>query len=621
VTTGTARTPAGRIRPPRFWTQVAALVRPWRRMLVLAIGCVVGAALAGVVPPLVVRHVVDRNLLAHRTAGLPAAAVVYLGAVVAGAALAYAYSYLSAIVAQRAILALRVRLFGHLARLPVSYLDHTPLGDIISRATSDVETIDVLFTDGIATLVGQLASLIAVAIAMVAISPLLSAISLVVVPPLAVSSRWLQVRVRDAERNMRRAVGGLNTQLSETVGGSETIRAFGREAAFVMRFRAMINRTLLAQERSVRYSALFTPVTGLLSSAAIAALLWVGAGGLFRSTDVELGTLVAFVLLFQGFFAPIVALGDQWNAVQAAIAGAERVFAVLNVAADAVPEPEPAAARDAGIEVRGVSYGYPNGTPVLRDVSLTVRPGEQVAVVGRTGAGKSTLLGLLGGLYGPSAGEILLAGRDPRSLREDERRSKVGVVPQHVQLFAGSMRENLTLGDRLIGDDAISRAVSLAGMQPVLAAMPEGLDTILAGSGGGRGAVLSAGQRQLVALARALVAGPQVLLLDEATAAVDATSDAAFCVALTRTARAQGCAVLTVAHRISTARDADRVLVMEGGRIVEQGPPADLIDAGGRFAALAALDEAGWDWSDTPADERSDIDEHPSALPPSQPTR
>jgi ATP-binding cassette, subfamily B, multidrug efflux pump len=609
--TVTAGAAAPGARPP-FWAQVAQLVRPWRPMLALVVACVAGAALAGVVPPLVIRHVVNENLLPRHSAGLLLAGLVYLGAIAAVAAFGYAYSYLAAIVAQRAIAAVRVRLFAHLARLPVSYYDRTPLGDTISRATSDVETIDTLFTDGIATLVGQLASLVAVAIAMLAISPVLSAVSLVVIPPLALASRWLQVRVRDAERKTRVAIGGLNTQLSETVGGSETIRAFNREATFVARFRAGLRQTLTAQESSVRYNAFFTPVTALLSASAIAVLLWVGAGGLVRAAGVNLGTLVAFVLLFQGFFAPIVALGDQWNAVQAALAGAERVFEVLNLPPEVSPRGGIAATRGDGIALTDVSFGYDQGIPVLLGISLAVRPGEQVAVVGRTGAGKSTLLALLAGLYQPSAGEIRLAGRHPRDIPEDERRRLVGVVPQQVQLFSGTLRENLTLGDAAIGDHAIGQAISMVGLQALVAALPEGLDTILAGSGGGAGVMLSAGQRQLVALGRALVAEPEVLLLDEATAAVDAESDAAFRAALTRTARATGCAVVTIAHRISTARDADRVVVMEAGRIVEQGAPGDLIRAGGHFAALAALDEAGWDWSGAPA--RPSATPHPGGL-------
>ncbi|MHB1500599.1 MAG: ABC transporter ATP-binding protein [Candidatus Dormibacteria bacterium] len=593
--TGPAATLEATPPRPRFWAQVAGLLRPHRTLLALAVACVVGAAVAGVVPPLVVRDVIDHNLLPGRTSGLLVAGLVYLGAVTASNLLSYCYSYLSAMVAQRTIAEIRVRLFAHLASLPIPFFDRTPLGDIISRATADVETVDTLFTDGIATLVGQLVALIAVAVAMVVISPMLSAVSLIVAPPLLLISRWLQVRVRDAERQTRVAIGGLNTQLSETVGGAETIRAFGRETAFLARFRAGLGRTLVAQASSVRYNAFFTPVTGLLAALVVAALLWIGAGGVLGAAGTDLGTLVAFVLLFQTFFAPITALGDQWNRVQAALAGMERVLEVLNL------PPEPAVAEAAapgpaaGIAVVDVSFGYQTGRSILRRISLAVRPGERVAVVGRTGAGKSTLLALLGGLYQPDTGEILVAGRHPRSLADRERRRTVGTVPQNVQLFSESLRDNLTLGDPSVDDQAIRRALALVGLDPWLAGLTDGLDTRLAGSGGGAGRTLSTGQRQLVALARALVVEPQVLLLDEATAAIDGASDLAFRSALARTAWAGRCAVLTVAHRVSTARGADRVVVLEAGQIVEHGPPEELLAADGHFAALATLDEAGWD--------------------------
>jgi len=587
----------GGVSRPRFWAQVAGLLKPWRHLVAVVVALVIASAVAGVVPPLVIRHVVDRNLLPHQTTGLLAAGLVYLGAVAAGATLGYWYSYLSAVVAQRTIASIRVQLFSHLGRLPLAYFDKTPLGDIISRATADVEQVDALFTGGIATLVGQLVALVAVAVTMVLLSPLLSAVSLIVAPPLLLISRWLQIRVRDAERQTRIAVGGLNTHLSETVGGVETIRAFGREAAFLARFRAVLQRTLAAQAGSVRYNAFFTPVTGLLAALVIAALLWVGAGGLLGATGIDLGTLVAFVLLFQTFFAPIIALGDQWNRVQAALAGMERVFEILNLAPDREAAEASLAERSAGILVRDVDFGYQDGRPVLRHVSLVVRPGERVAVVGRTGAGKSTLLALLGGLYQPDAGEVLVAGRPPRTLAEHERHRIVGTVPQTVQLFAGSLRDNFAFGDPSVDDAAIQKALSLVGLDAWLAAIPDGLDTDLAGSGGGAGMTLSAGQRQLVALARALVFEPLVLLLDEATSAIDGASEAAFRAAMTGAAWTGRCAVLTVAHRISTARDADRVVVLEAGRIVEQGPPEELLKTDGRFAALSTLDAAGWDVS------------------------
>lgn len=583
---------------PHVWRDIRALVRPHRRLLVIVALLVIGAATAGVVPPLIVRHVVNVNLIPQRTAGLLAAGAIYLAAIGVVALFGFAYSYVAAIVAQRSIATLRVKLFTHLAALPVSYLDNTPIGDTISRATADVETIDTLFTDGITTLVGQLFSLVAVAVAMVLLSPLLSAVSLVVVPPLAILSRSIQLRVRDAERATRLAIGDLNTQLSETVGGSDTIMSFHRQSAFVARFRRALQTSLTAQERSVRYGAYFTPITGLLSSLAIATLLWTGTGGLFGVPVHNLGTLTAFVLLFQSFFAPIVALSDQWNSVQAAVAGAERVFTVLQLPVEPRIEKASIINPSTGISVRDVHFGYRDGIEILHDVTFDVALGEQVAIVGRTGSGKTTLLALIVGLYEPLRGDVMTAGCHPRSFEDDERRRVVGVVPQQVQIFSRSLRDNVTLGDLTYGDESVTESLSLVGLGPLVGRLTEGIDSRLAGSGGGEGATLSAGERQLIALARALVAKPQVLVLDEATAAIDAQSDASFRAALRGASWSTHSAVVTVAHRISTAKDADRVIVMEAGRIVEQGPPTELIAAGGPFAALVALDDAGWEWTE-----------------------
>lgn len=583
---------------PGLWRNIASLLRPFRRSLVIVGLIIAASALAELVPPLVVGYVTNHNLVPHKTAGLLAAGIIYLAAIGVDALLTFAYSYIAARVSQSAIAAVRVRLFGHVMALPTSYFDATPVGDVISRATADVETVDELFTDGIVTLVGQLVPLVTTAVAMVLLSPALSLVALIALPPLVVITRYLQVRVRAAERATRVAIGDVNIELAEDVGAVETLRAFGREVPFIDRFRSSLRRTLLAQKRSVLYNAYFAPVTGLLSSVIIAALIWAGAGHALVGAGVSLGALVAFVLLFQNFFAPIIALGDEWQTVQASIAGAERVFAVLGLEPDELPAAVSPTRPRSGIGVCHISYAYMGHKPVLTDVSLSIEPGEQVAVVGRTGAGKSTLVSLVGGLYAPLSGEVRVDGVDPRMLTSEDRRKTIGVVPQNLQLFGGTVRENLTLFDPSIADESIWRALSVSGMHDVFSQLPSGLDTHLAGQGRGGGLVLSAGQRQLLALARAIVTDPSVLLLDEATASIDGASDARFRAALRTTAMRGGCAVMTVAHRISTAREADRVVVMEHGQIVEEGPPSALLARGGRFAMLAELESAGWDWQD-----------------------
>ena len=587
-----------RTLPPTFWRRVWELVRPWRGLLALTAACVIAASLAELVPPFVVKEVIDRDLLAHRPEGLGGAAAIYVAAVLADAAFSFGYGYLSAVVAQKAIAAVRVRIFEHLARVPVSYFDRTPLGDMISRATSDVETVDDLFTSGLATMIGQLVPVVAVVAAMIAVSPVLTAVSVLVAPPLLLASRWLQVRVRDAERATRVAVGRLNSQLSETLGGVETVRAFGREDAFADRFRDTLRQTLRAQQRSVAFNAYFAPLTNLLYAAAVAVLLWAAASGVLSSAGITLGTLTAFILLFQRFFAPIVAIGDQWQSVQAALAGAERVFETLDLEPEAVAPPSDIGMGPPEIRVEGVTHGYEPDHPVLHQVTLRVGAGEQVALVGRTGAGKSTLVSLLGGLSEPWSGKVLVAGRDPRLLPDEQRRQTIGVVPQTVHLFTATVHDNLTLGDPSITETKLSAAMTIAGLTPLVSTLPQGTSTVLAGSAGGNGLRLSAGERQLITLARALASDPAVIVLDEATASVDAATEATIRGALSRTAGQAGDrAVLTIAHRLATAREADRVIVLDGGRIVEEGSPAELATADGHFAALLELEEAGWDLS------------------------
>jgi ATP-binding cassette subfamily B multidrug efflux pump len=272
----------------------------------------------------------------------------------------------------------------------------------------------------------------------------------------------------------------------------------------------------------------------------------------------------------------------------------ERIFQVLAFpSAESAPASpcQPQTSRSSAIEMREVFFGYLPNRPVLRGVSLAAQPGEHIVLVGRTGAGKSSVLHLLGGLYSPWSGTLRVSGADPTLLTDDQRRRSMGVVLQVVQLFQGTVLENLTLGDISVPRDAVLRAAAIAGADPFIQALPQGYDTLL-----GRGMQLSAGQRQLLALARALVWDPAVLLLDEATAAVDSASEAAFRAALHVAVMSCGRAVLTVAHRLSMAQEADRVLVMEAGQIVEVGPPDELIRRGGRFAALLELEATGWDW-------------------------
>jgi len=570
-------------------------LRPWRWALAMVALCMFVARVLDLAPARIVQRVVDQHLTPGRADGLLTLGLLYLGSVVAAQAVNFVAIYLTAIIAQDALRALRVRLANHLQRLPLGYYDRTPIGDIISRCTADVETVDTLFSTGAINLVGNLVRLLTAFGAMLLLSVPLTLVALVTVPPLVAITRFFQLRVRSAERDTRRAVGLLNTHLQETIGGVDVIRAFGREETFTARFRVALRTALLATNRSTLYSSLYTPIMAFLAAAATALLLWSGTAGFTAAWGVSIGTLTAFVLVFGRFFEPITSIGDDWQTVQSALSGIERIVQILAVPAeDRAPI---AAAGDAdGLVVRDVVFGYAPDQPVVHGVTLNVSPDEQVALVGRTGAGKTSIVQLIAGLYPAWEGQVSVDGRDPRSLDDEERRGRVAVVPQQVQLFSATVRENLTLGDPTVTQAAMERAVALAGASALVEALPQGYDTLLRGAGRGAGVQLSAGQRQLLALARALVWDPAVLLLDEATVAIDSASDAALWAALRADVRGQRRAVLTVAHRLATARAADRVIVLDAGEVIEEGAPDDLIRRGGRFAALVELEAAGWDW-------------------------
>ena len=589
--------------PPSLTANLANLLQPWRARAIAVVVLVLAAGSFELAPPFIVRAIVDDHLLVGRPAGLLLLAILYLGASAAVQAMTFLYSYLAATIAQGVLSRLRVRLVAHIQRLPMSHLDRTPVGDLISRCTSDIEAVDTVFSSGVAVLVANLVRLLTLTVGMLVLSPALTLVAALVAPPLVVTLRFLQVRVRQSERATRIAIGALTARLQESLRGIEVVRAFGRESEAVGGFRQVLGEALAASNRATRFSALYTPVTAMLASLAVAALLWAGTRPTFEAFGLSLGTLAAFLILLQRVFQPITALGEEWQTVQGALAGAERIFATLALAPEnagpTTTRPENSRERPP-IHLVDVVFGYAPGQPVLHRTSLAVHASEHVALVGRTGAGKTSALQLLAGLYAPWAGTVRIAERDPASLDESERRTLLGVVPQVVQLFSGTVFENLTLTDASVPEADVLEAARIAGADAFIRALPLGYQTLLSSSSGGKGAQLSAGQQQLLALARALVHKPAVLLLDEATAAIDGVSDAAFRAALRQWVLPAGCAVLTVAHRLSTAMEADRVVVLEKGSIVEEGAPGELAGRAGRFAALLELEAAGWDWRSGP---------------------
>jgi ATP-binding cassette subfamily B protein len=572
------------------------LISTVRAKLLLVAVLVFAGALCELIPPVLMRWIVDEHLAIGRYDGILALAVLYLGAAALGQALTFAYGYLAAATSQDVLRALRVRLFGHFLHLPSSYFDRTPLGDAISRCTADVDTLDTVFTSGVAALVANLFRLVAVAVAMILLSPALFLATAIVLPPLVLVTRFFQVRIRAAERANRLAVADMNTHLQETLRGVEAIQALRREHVFATRFREVLRSVVRAYNRATVYSSFYPPLTALMTYSTIALMIWAGTREGFADAGISIGTLAAFALLVQRFFTPLTALGDEWQTIQGALSGAERIFGALALPSDVPQMNRQRVSGSNGLVCEQVVFGYNPNEPVLRGVTIAVAPGEHVALVGRTGAGKSSIVHLAAGLYTPWQGSIKAAGQDPRTLTDDEKRRVIGIVPQVTQLFTGTVLDNLTLKDMSVTESMVIDAARLSGADAFIRALPDGYGTMLRGTGKGLGIQLSAGQEQLLALTRALVMRPAVLLLDEATSLLDGASDTTLRAALRAKVLAQGTAVLTVAHKLTTAREADRIIVLEQGRVLEEGTPAALLACDSRFAALLELERAGWEW-------------------------
>jgi len=568
-----------------------SLLRPrWAGLLVVLLLIPVGCVLE-LVHPFLLKRIVDHHLKIGVAEGLGVLAMLYVLTFVAVQGVTFLQTYVAAAVGQNALRDLRIRLFRHIGRLPISYFDRTPTGDTISRCTSDVDAVGMFFSSTLLGVFSQLVRLGGIVIAMVVLSPRLTLVALIAVPVVAAVSRVFRTRMLAAERKVRRCIGETNAHLQEVLTGMEVIRAFGQEEAFESRFRKIQNGFLRAADRSSLYDSVFSPLIETLRALSIALLLWYGTRpAVFLSWGITLGTLVAFVLLLDRFFGPITSLGQEYQTVQRAVAGAERIFEILELATEQRPpvhRVKPSRSTS-DLEVAGVTFGYVPGRPVLDDIDLVVEHGEHVALVGPTGAGKSSLMHLIAGLYASEAGAIRIGGVDPRSLAPEQRRRLVGVVPQQVHIFERTVLDNLHLGDGGISLDEVWTALELANAGDLVRGLPDGLDTLL----GASGVRLSSGQGQLLALARALVGNPRLVLLDEATASVDSETERLIREGLAR--RRAGRTMLTVAHRLTSAQEADRVIVMAEGEIVEEGSPENLAAAGCWYAGMLELQRLGW---------------------------
>ena len=569
----------------RLWP----FLRPHAGALAVSLLFLLLASSLALAKPLVMRGALDAIKGPGGAGMLSRSGVILAGLLVLEQAIAFPQMYLMQLAGARSMNDLRLHVFRFLHTRKLSFFDRTPVGRLVTRVTNDVDAINEMFASGALNAFGDLLRLLGIVTVMISLDPQLSLIAFVAVPPVAIGVNWTRRRIRDAFREIRVKTARMNTYLNEQISGMAVVQAYAREEESSAEFDVINSAYRAANNRSILYDSALDAAIEMVSRVCLALILW-WAG--VRSSNVSFGTLFAFVWYIDMFFGPIRDLSARYTLLQSAMAGAERVFELLDnkeedaggraTESPAKSAPKPSEGAPA-FEMSHVSFEYKPGVPILRDVTLAADRGEKIAIVGATGAGKSTVTAVLLRLYEIQSGSIQIFGKDARDLSRAELRRNFAVVPQDVFLFPGTVASNIAAGDPEPDMEKVTRALRRIDALDLFERRDGGiLAPVLE-----RGSNFSAGERQLIAFARALYRDPPILILDEATANVDSDTEARLQRALE--SAMSGRTSLVIAHRLSTIRAADRIVVFHKGRVVEQGTHEALLDLGGVYARLYEL--------------------------------
>ncbi len=583
---------SGNIYDHHLMIRILRYMRPSRGLVILTTVLLILFSLANLAGPFLTRIGIDDYIAKGDYPGLVKICLLWFGLLIVTGGLQYAQIVLMNLVGQRAMLRMRADIYRHLQRLPVSFFDRNPIGRLMTRTTNDVEVLNQMFTQGVVAIFGDIFTLLGIMVVLILMDGKLALVTFASLPFIFIISIRFRTRVRRAFRRIRAAVAQINTYLQESISGISVIQALCREERNEREFSGLNAEHRDAYLASVRAFAVYFPLVELIQSVAIGLILWYGGGKVLQD-ELTFGALVAFIQYVRRFFMPIRDLSDKYNILQDAMASSERIFTLLDQPEEpgietplagkaTVPSKVGAPGFDPYGEIRfeRVRFSYDGETEVLHDISVAMPAGKTTAVVGATGSGKTTLVALLARFYDPAAGRITIGGTDITEVPRRQLRRALAIVQQDVFLFSGTVEENIRLGDDSIPRERVLAATGTAHADHFISRLPNGLDSEVAERGG----AFSTGERQLLAFARALAFDPKILVLDEATASIDSETEALIQDALTALLRNR--TAIVIAHRLSTVRSADQILVMHRGQIVERGTHEDLLKAGGFYARL-----------------------------------
>ena len=573
------KTRTGNVIDFELLKRVLEFSKPYKKQFVLAGISAILLSILGPARPMIINYAIDNFIIVPDKQGLINITILLVCILMMEGIVQFFYIFMSTWLGQHVIQDLRSKIFKHILSLRMKFFDNTPIGTLVTRTISDIETIADIFSQGLLVIIAELLKLVVVISLMFYTDWRLTLIALLIVPVLLFATSWFKRNIKKSFQDVRSQISNLNTFVQEHIVGMNIIQIFNREDAEYEKFVEINKKHRDANVRGIFYYAVFFPVVEVLSAVSIGLIVWYGGQGILEGKDITIGELVAFILFIYMMFSPIRQLADRFNILQMGIVGAERVFNILDT--DEKIEDsgnDKIDIEDCSITYKNVNLSYNNKEWILKNLNFDIESGKMLALTGRTGAGKTSIVNVLNRFYEINSGSITVGKKDINEISIANLRENIALVQQEVFLFSDTLYNNITLFENNISKEDVMMAAKEIGIDAFISSLPNGLDYIVAE----RGVSLSAGQRQLIAFLRVYVRNPKILILDEATASIDSETESLLQSALMKISNNR--TTIVIAHRLSTVVNSDKILYLENGSVLESGSHQDLLDVNGLYA-------------------------------------